>query len=96
MCAAQLANRAVETERAEVERLKAHNRLQQGTLHELHARMKDKDARAEQLEAALNAADTVLGMTYDLDKANPWKHAEQKAAWERYRVARVALEKGRT
>lgn len=39
---------------------------------------------AEQEREALDAADTLIAMTFDLDKTNPFKRAEQKAAYERY------------
>jgi hypothetical protein len=50
------ANARAEAAERERDRQSEHNKLQQATLHELHARMKDKDARVQALEAERDAA----------------------------------------
>jgi len=56
--------------------------------------VRDRDAEIARLRDALDAADCVIGMTHETS-ADSFKRAEQKAAWERYLDARLALRGGK-
>lgn len=70
--------REIDALRAELERQKAHNKLQQSTLHELHARMKTKDAENERLRSELSEAyERAAKVCEEADSDNAWWFADR-------------------